>query len=386
MTIYVVAAIIKNNKDEILIARRKKGLSMEGLWEFPGGKVKNDESHTNAIIREICEEMSVTIEVEKFLESTYYDYGTFKVHLHGYICRLSDQRNREISSTDHDQVRWVRTSDLNNYIFAPADVPFIDKLCKGVSYKLEGGNMNKPTLKSNYIYKELNKSTPTIHHFLVHMKSKGLNWLPISAIDLNMKKHVLSYIDGEVPHDMPSWIWNEDILKEVALMMMHWHEASLNFYDNEPIWYMENNEVHEVICHNDFAPYNCVFDNAHLVGVIDFDVCSPGSRIWDLAYAAYRFIPLLPVGSVEEFSEVSPFDISEMKKRVNILLDSYNQHQTGAKIYLAELLAVVEKRLIALADWSEKYGKETQNEDIILHSHMYRVHAKWLKENKQYIV
>ena len=48
----------------------------------------------------------------------------------------------------------------------------------------------------------------------------------------------------------------------------------------------------EVVCHNDFAPYNVVFDDGGPVGVIDWETAAPGARVWDVAYAAYRWVPL----------------------------------------------------------------------------------------------
>ena len=57
-------------------------------------------------------------------------------------------------------------------------------------------------------------------------------------------------------------------------------------------WQWPAHEPVQVICHNDFAPYNLMFENGKLTGVIDLDLASPGPRVWDMAYTAYRFVPL----------------------------------------------------------------------------------------------
>ena len=58
------------------------------------------------------------------------------------------------------------------------------------------------------------------------------------------------------------------------------------------VWQWPGHEPVEVICHNDFCPYNLLFEGTELTGVIDFDLASPGPRAWDLGQTAYRFVPL----------------------------------------------------------------------------------------------
>ena len=58
------------------------------------------------------------------------------------------------------------------------------------------------------------------------------------------------------------------------------------------VWQWPGHEPFEVICHNDFCPYNLLFEGTELTGVIDFDLASPGPRVWDLGQTAYRFVPL----------------------------------------------------------------------------------------------
>ena len=81
---------------------------------------------------------------------------------------------------------------------------------------LEGGNMNPPILRGNFIYKDVTAATETIHELLKHVRSKGIDWVPESFGVDSDGKHVLSYIEGDVPHDNPEWIWEESLLLDIA--------------------------------------------------------------------------------------------------------------------------------------------------------------------------
>ncbi len=242
---------------------------------------------------------------------------------------------------------------------------------------LSGGNMNAPIRKGQLIYKEATAGSQTIHELLTYVRLRGIDWSPESLGINSEGKHVLTYIEGEVPHDTPHWLWEEEILCQVAEKLRQWHDATAG-YDKKGNWLLENDEEQEVICHNDFAPYNCVFQDRKLVGVIDFDVCSPGSRLWDIAYTAYRFIPILPVEPVDASGDVSPFSYERMLDRLEQFLKVYSKGEADYLYGVEEVFAKVIKRLLVLAEWSKSYGLQTRREELMGHARMYEQHAAWL--------
>ena len=126
---------------------------------------------------------------------------------------------------------------------------------------------------------------------------------------------------------MPNWAWSETVLTDVARALRQWHDASSGFDTEGAIWGLDAHAPREVICHNDFAPYNCVFIDGRFVGAIDFDLCSPGPRLWDMAYTAYRFVPLMPPAGAEVADaeqERSPFAPSEVRSRLHLFLATYS--------------------------------------------------------------
>lgn len=126
MPIHVVAAIIKKD-DKVLITRRADHKLLSGYWEFPGGKVDDGEDPRSALEREIHEELGVRIAVKQFYSSSEHEYDFGTIILDGYICYLCEEVG-EIRSTDHDLVVWCSVDKLNDHLFAPADVPIVNRL------------------------------------------------------------------------------------------------------------------------------------------------------------------------------------------------------------------------------------------------------------------
>tara|TARA_B100000795_G_scaffold189584_1_gene144356 strand:- start:2386 stop:2775 length:390 start_codon:yes stop_codon:yes gene_type:complete len=126
MFIKVVAAVIvKENK--ILIARRKEGKHLEFKWEYPGGKVDNDENEKESLKRELKEELDISVSIDDYITESFYEYDKAKINLKAYFVK---NYSGTIKLTVHDKINWIKIDELNNYEFAPADIPINNYLIK----------------------------------------------------------------------------------------------------------------------------------------------------------------------------------------------------------------------------------------------------------------
>tara|TARA_B100000965_G_scaffold355411_1_gene332738 strand:- start:40 stop:411 length:372 start_codon:yes stop_codon:yes gene_type:complete len=116
MTNVVAAVIRKNNKYLIVQRNRKKHLGLK--WEFPGGKVKENETFEKALLREIKEELNIIINLhDKITEEKYKD-EKIDILLHYYFCT---QVGGTIQLIEHEDLAWVEKKDFKNYDFAEGD-------------------------------------------------------------------------------------------------------------------------------------------------------------------------------------------------------------------------------------------------------------------------
>ncbi len=137
--IFVVAAVIRNSLGQVLLARRPTSHPIAGgLWEFPGGKVEPGEKPEDALIREIQEELGVTIVVARSrgqdgllgLASHVYpgagDSPNVHILLAGYHADLAAGDEAKIRLSDVAEVKWIFAHELpDSAEFAPADIPFL---------------------------------------------------------------------------------------------------------------------------------------------------------------------------------------------------------------------------------------------------------------------
>lgn len=120
----VVAAVFQRD-DRVLACRKRAGLSNQGQWEFPGGKRNPEETFEAALIREIAEELGVSIVVGRALGSYSHDTSTQTINLHCFV--VSEWRG-EFVPVDHDALRWCTVGELKLLGLSDADVPFIDRI------------------------------------------------------------------------------------------------------------------------------------------------------------------------------------------------------------------------------------------------------------------
>lgn len=122
-TINVVAAIIKDG-DKIFATQRGYGEFKDG-WEFPGGKIEENETAEKALIREIKEELNTTIKIEQYFDSAEYDYPNFHLSMKCYICSIVEG---ELILLEHESAKWLHKDDIDSVDWLPADLSLIAKL------------------------------------------------------------------------------------------------------------------------------------------------------------------------------------------------------------------------------------------------------------------
>jgi A/G-specific adenine glycosylase len=115
---YVVAVGVIYREGRILIDKRKPEGLLGGLWEFPGGKKRPDESLQAAVRREVREELAITIRVGRLLAVVDHTYSHFRVRIHVFECQHVSGEPRCITCADF---RWVRPVDLGRYAFPAAN-------------------------------------------------------------------------------------------------------------------------------------------------------------------------------------------------------------------------------------------------------------------------
>src|SRR3954447_4905401 len=186
---------------------------------------------------------------------------------------------------------------------------------------LTGGNMTPVARVGDTVRRAAGPWTPTIHALLRHIRASGFELAP-EPLGLDERgREIVSFRPGLVPtYPLPGFVLSDGTLTTAARTLRAYHDATAGFAaPPDATWRWPSHEPAEVVCHNDFAPYNLVFEGTRLTGVIDFDLASPGPRVRDLAYAAYRFVPVTDPAN----PDVPYPGVAEERRRLALLCSVY---------------------------------------------------------------
>jgi hypothetical protein len=163
-------------------------------------------------------------------------------------------------------------------------------------------------------------TSPATHALLRHLADVGFTGAPrFLGID-KLDREVLSYVPGTaVTPPFPGWALTDGALASVAALLLSYHRAVETFDPSPYVWPPSAPETFsgELISHNDVNLDNIVFRGGQAVALIDFDLASPGSRLWDVAGAARLWAPLRPQHYVDDIRR------GQALARLRLFVDSY---------------------------------------------------------------
>ncbi|WP_025620482.1 aminoglycoside phosphotransferase family protein [Salinispora cortesiana] len=203
------------------------------------------------------------------------------------------------------------------------------------------GGVNVVRRRGDVVHRPASPAAPAIHRLLRHLRDHGFHGAPEPCGLDSDSNEVLTFVDGEVPETLTPHLRTRALVTTAAALLRALHDAGATFRPRpDDSWLLPARQPAEVMCHGDAAPYNCVVRNGAAVAFIDFDAAHPGPRVWDIAYAGYRFAPLQAPSNPESFGNPT-----EQGRRLADFCHAYGP-QVGA-----EVIDVVPDRLQALIDF-----------------------------------
>lgn len=212
---------------------------------------------------------------------------------------------------------------------------------------LDGGNAGGAVRAGDTVRRAAGPWTPAVHTLLAYLAASGFKGAPRPLGFDEQGREVLSFLDGETVgtrRPWPAWVYADDTLDQVARWMRAYHQAVAGFVPPPgAVWRTGGTwSPGLIIGHNDTAPYNAAWYQGALAGFFDWDFAGPATPQWDLAFAAFSWVPLHArhVIAAEGFT-----DMASRPRRLNQFLRAY-----GWAGQPEEFLEVVRARVKAHAD------------------------------------
>ena len=203
-----------------------------------------------------------------------------------------------------------------------------------------GGNMSDATRVGDTVRRRAGPWTPAVHALLRFLENAGFEAPRARGID-EKDREILEYVDGDAhpgwPDPVPDWVMDDDRLAAGARLLRGYHDLVEGFQPPaEARWRLVAPTRPEIICHNDWAPWNALFRERRLAVMLDWDMAGPGTRLWDVANSAYCWVPL--------FSASPEFAIDERATRLRRFCDAYGLSERSS------LLDVMRQRTLFVGE------------------------------------
>ncbi len=161
-------------------------------------------------------------------------------------------------------------------------------------------------------------------------------------------QEILRFLPGEAHsgtiEPVPDRILAEDHLLEAARLLRRYHDVVAGFEPPQTArWRLTAPTAHELICHRDWSPWNALFRDGHLAVMLDWDLAGPGSRLWDLANAAYCWVSLIVAARL--------FTVADRARRLRLFRDGYGLEDR------AELIPTMRLRILHVARFVEEQAR-----------------------------
>jgi hypothetical protein len=211
-----------------------------------------------------------------------------------------------------------------------------------------GGNLNDAVRVGDTVRRRAGAWTPAVHALLRFLEREGFEAPRVLGMD-ETGREILEYVEGEAhpgnPIPLPASVFREDHMVSAARLLRRYHDTVSRFRSpRDASWRLVSPEPHELILHNDWSPWNALFRDDRLALMLDWDLAGPGPQIWDVANAAYCWVPLIAN------ADAVP-DRDERARRLRIFADAYDLEDR------APLLPALRARLVHVGRFIDEQAR-----------------------------
>lgn len=227
------------------------------------------------------------------------------------------------------------------------------------------------------VFRPQEEWTKSVHSFLSYLHNKGFDKVPYPYGITEDRKEKVSFLEGDIYNSLSTYeVQSDETLISFCNLIKEFHnigEEYIKQLTGSEKWMLPTCTPVETMCHGDLAPYNTVMIDNKAVGIIDFDTLHPGSKMWDIGYSLYRWVPLMSPDNPENFGNEK-----DKVRRFNLFLSTYGIEDS----YSDETVNWVIRRLNYLISFMEK---EARGGNTVFQQNIEDGHLKQYYRDVQYI-